>query len=121
MARYKPSTPYNVPLILLSPFFSRVKGTDKKTFPSPDLENPGETLFYGSFRTFGGTEMTENELYTVVDTAIIETWYRPDIKSDCAVYVPGNGKTYQIVGTPENIEMRNQFLKFKVECIDGGA
>ena len=121
MRQYKPNTPYNVPIILLSPTYTRVKGTDQKTYPSPNLEEPGDTLFYGSFKTFGGTEMTENELYTVIDTATIETWYRPDIKAGCAVYVIETGKTYEIVGTPENIDMRNQFLKFRCQCIDGGA
>ena len=121
MRQYKPNTPYNVPLILLTPTYSRVKGTDQKTYPEPNLEAPEDTLFYGSFKTFGGTEMTENDLYTVINTATIETWYRPDIKAGCAVYVIETGKTYEIVGTPENIDMRNQFLKFKVRRVKGGA
>ena len=65
--------------------------------------------------------MTENDLYSVVDTATIETWFRPDITSECAVYVPANGKAYQVEGSPENIQMRNQFLRIKVRCIGGGA
>ena len=121
MARYKPSVPYNVPIILLTPFYQMVKGTEKKSFPSPNLEHPGDSLFFGSFRTFGGTEMTQNDLYLVIDTAIIETWFRPDITSDCRVYLTKTGKTYEIVGEPENIQMRNQYLRFKVKRIDGGA
>lgn len=121
MARYKPTTPYNVPMIILPPQYLKVKGTEKKTYPSPNLQEPGDALFYGSFRTFGGTDMTENNLYSVVDTATIETWYRPDITSECAIYVIDSGKTYQIEGSPENIQMRNQFLRIKVRCISGGA
>lgn len=65
--------------------------------------------------------MTENDLYSVVDTATIETWFRPDITSECEIYVMANGKTYQVEGSPENIQMRNQFLRIKVRCIGGGA
>lgn len=121
MARFKPHTPYNVPMILLAPQYTMVKGQQKKNYPAPDVDNPGNSLFYGSFRTFGGTETTENDLYSVIDTAKVETWFRPDIKSDCAVYLPETGETYQVKGTPENIERRNQFLQFKVQRLGGGA
>ena len=121
MARYRPTAPFNVPIILLAPFYEKVKGTEKKTFPLPDLEHPGDSLFFGSFRTFGGTEMTQNDLYLVVDTAIVETWYRPDITSDCRIYLTDTGERYEVVGRPENIQMRNQYLRFKVKKVDGGA
>lgn len=108
-------------MLLLTPQYSMVKGVETKTFPSPDPQDPNVAMFYGSFRTFGGTEMMENDLYSVVDTATIETWYREDIRSECAIYIIPIGKTYQIEGTPENIELRNQFLRIKVQRIGGGA
>ena len=65
--------------------------------------------------------MNVNGLYSVENTAVIETWYRPDIKSDCRIGVPQTGEIYEILGQPENIEMRNQYLKIKVRQIKGGA
>lgn len=110
-------TPFTVPMKLLIPTVETVKGVEQKTFP--DLEDA--PLIYGSFRTFGGTESTSNDLYMVFDTATIETWYRPDIQANCRIAICESGAIYEVIGTPENIEMRNQFLKFKVERVGGGA
>lgn len=117
MAQFKPSTPFNVPLMLLVPTYSKVAGVEKKTFPS--LENG--TLFYGSFKTYGGTERDVNGIYSIVDTANIECWYRPDIKSDCRIGVPSTGAVYEVLNEPENVNMRNQYLKFKIRRVKGGA
>ena len=117
MARFKLSAPLNVPMILLIPQYSKSKGVEKKTFPA--LKDG--ILFYGSFRTFGGTETDVNGIYSVENTATIDTWYRPDIKSDCRIAIAETGAIYEIRGEPENIEMRNQFLRFKVIAISGGA
>ncbi len=100
--------------MLMVPTYSVVKGTDKKTFADKDPINC-------SFKSFGGTEQTTNDLYTVVDTAYVETWYRPDITSDCRIRVMATGKVYEILGEVENIDMRNQFAKFKVRAVKGGA
>lgn len=117
MARYKPMVPFNVPMRLLVPLVVNVQGVNKKVYPDVDEG----TLFFGSFRTFGGTELTSNEIYTVVDTARIDTWYRSDIKADCRIYLPETGDIYEIVATPENIEMRNQYLQIKVRKVGGIA
>lgn len=114
MTAYKPSTPFNVPMFLYVPTATTVKGSTKKVYP-----NDGKLIFC-SFRTFGGTERITNDLLIVEDTAVIETWYRPDIKSDCLLENV-NGQKYEILGTPENINMRNQYLKFKIKAIRGGV
>ncbi len=115
MRRYKPSAPFDVAFKLLKPTSTVVKGVTKKVFPSP--EN-GE-LFFGSFRTYGGSENTSNDVYTVFDTGVIDTWYRPDITSDCKVYICETGEEYEIINRPENIEMRHQYLQFKVQKVGG--
>lgn len=117
MARYKPPERFNVPLVLLAPTYTKVLGVEKKTFPS--LQQG--VLFYGSFRSFGGTEREMNGVYSVEDTAIVECWYRPDIKADCRIGVLSSGAIYEILGEPENINMENQYLKFRVQRYKGGA
>lgn len=118
MARnYKANTPFTVAMKLLIPSTSKVKGVVTKTFPSPD----DAPLIMGSFRTFGGSEYTNNDLYVVYSTAIVDTWYRPDIKSNCRIYLCDTGETYEIVNEPENIDMRHQYLQFKVQKIGGEA
>lgn len=115
---YKPSLPFSVPAHILTPTTTTVKGVVKKTYNNPTENN----LFYCSFRTFGGTESSSNGVYSVVDTANIETWFRPDIKANCRIVLAeDSSKVYEVIGEPENIELRNQFIKFKVQRVTGGA
>lgn len=114
---YKPQTPFNAALSLLVPTYSETVGVRSKTYPKA----ADGILIYGSFRTFGGTERDINGVYSVEKTAVIETWYRPDIKADCRIAVRQTGEIYEILGEPENIELRNQYMKFKVRLIKGGA
>lgn len=115
MADFKPAFPFDAPIELLIPSYTTKKGVQVKSFPDNGIR------LNCSFKTYGGTETTTNNLYTVIDTAIIETWYRPDIKSDCRIKLLSSGQVYEIIGKPENINMRNQFIKFKVQAVEGGA
>lgn len=115
MKEFTPSLPYTVPIELFIPSYSSSKGVPIKTFPAT-----GERLNC-SMKTYGGTETTENGVYSVIDTAQIETWYRPDIKADCRIKVLATGDVYEIIGKPENINMRNQFMRFKIRAVEGGA
>ena len=117
MANYKPPQIYNVPMKLLIPTNGSVKGVTKKTYP------PAEDgiLFYGSFRTFNGTENTVNGVYTLIDTAVIDSRWRPDITADCRIYLCQTGQIYEIISDPENINMRNQFVQFRVRKVGGVA
>lgn len=115
MTAFKPSLPYSTPIELLIPTYATVKGVPTKTFPEKGIR------LNCSFKTYGGTENIQNDLYSVIDTANVETWYRPDIKADCRIKVIETDQTYEIIGRPENIEMRNQFMKFKVRAVEGGA
>lgn len=113
MAEYKPSL-FNVPMFLFIPQYVTAKGSTKKVYPET-----GE-LIYCSFKTYGGTETAINGVYAVEDTASIETWFRPDITSEC-ILCTAEGAKYEIINTPENINMRNQWLKCKVRRVKGGA
>lgn len=117
MAKFRAAAPFNVPMKLLKPIYTKVKGVPQKTFETP--EN-GELIF-GSFRTFGGTEVVENDLVLVQATGYVDTWYRPDITSDCRLYIIPSGQTYEVLGEPENISLRNQYIKMRVQMLKGGA
>lgn len=114
MAEYRPKGPFNVPMFLFIPTPTTSKGSTKKIYP-----DTGE-LIYCTFKTFGGTERTNNDVLVIEDTAVIETWFRPDIKADCKLK-DTDGIEYEILGTPENINKRNQYLKFKIKTVRGGA
>ena len=117
MIAFKPSTPYSVPLILLQPIHDNAYGVRAKV---PDIKNG--TLIFGSFKSYGGTERTVDGIYSIEDTADVETWFRPDITSDCFIALANNPTAiYRIINEPENINMRNQYLKFKVQRFKGGV
>lgn len=113
MADFTPTLPYNVPFFVHTPSTKKVKGVGKKFYEKND------TVFYCSFRTFGGTEKTINDVIVIEDTATLETFYDPLIKADCRIEI--DGKMYDILGTPENVKMRDQFLVMKVRAAKGGA
>lgn len=109
---YKPSEPFTTVLELLNPTYVTVKGVTKKSYVTVDNINC-------SFKTYGGTESVSNDVLTVVDTASIETWYRPDITS--ASQFKLGSKVYEVIGEPEDISQRHQYLKFKLKSVRGGA
>lgn len=110
---FRPSTPYTVPFFIWIPTSKTVKGVLQKSFVKD------ETKFFCSFKTFGGTEKVVNDLIVREDTATLETWYEPKIKANCEIEV--DGKRYEILGSPENIDMRNQFMILKIRAVKGGA
>lgn len=116
---YTPPPKFNVPLFLLIPTYTKTNGVVRKTYQSPS----NELMFFGSFRTFGGTDVVENGVFSVKSTATIDTWFRPDITRDCRIArLNTDGTTFsifEIIGEPENINMANQFLKIRVESIAG--
>lgn len=111
---YRPSEPFTTTLELYNPTFSIVKGVVTKVYP----ETP-TAVINCSFKTYGGTESNVNDVYTVIDTANVETWYRPDITSASRFKL--GSKVYEVIGEPEDISQRHQFLKFKVRAVRGGA
>lgn len=109
------------PLRLQQPVNAVSYGVNSKTWKNIS------GVIMANFKTYGGTERSDNGILSVEDTAQVVCRYRPDIKSNCAVVLldgtedTADAKRYEILGEPENIEMRNAFLKFKVRRIKGGA
>lgn len=117
-----------IPLILLIPTYKNVSGVNKPIYPSieealnvKDKKGNSINLFFGSFKTYGGTERDINGVYSIEDTANIETMYRPDIKANCRIARANDDAIFDIINEPEDINQRHQFLKFKVKRIKGGA
>lgn len=107
---YRPKKEFNCRCMILNPTTKKENGKVVKIYSdSGDFIN-------ASFSTFGGTESVVNGIYTVIDTANIETWFRPDITSDTRIKMT-DGRVYSVEGCPENIDMKNQFLKFKVKSL----
>lgn len=127
MSNYRLTIENPIPIILLIPTNKNISGVLKKNYPTvdealsvKDIKGNSVNLFFGSFKTYGGTEKSVNGVYSIEDTANIETWYRPDIKANCRIALE-TGEIYDILGEPEDINKRHQFLKFKARRVKGGA
>lgn len=114
---YKPTKPFTTPLQLYVVTGTEdVLGVEKKIYAKQGI------LFFGSFATYGGTEREINGIYSVEDTATVETWYRPEFAASGRVALANApDKVYEIVGEPEDIEQRHQFCKMKLTRVQGGA
>lgn len=119
MANYRPveANQMTTPLKLQIPTYKTISGVTKVD-KYVDAKNP---IFYGSFKTYGGTEQDINGVYAIKDTANIVCFFRPDITSNCRIINLKNNKAYRVIAEPENTDERNQFLKIKVERIKGGV
>lgn len=100
------------PMMLQIPTSETVLGVPQITYTDGDL-------IMCNFKTFGGTESDSNGILSVIDTAQITCWYRPDIKSDCRLKRMSDNAVFEILGEPENLEQRNQVLYFKIRRIKG--
>lgn len=109
---YCPREPFTTTAELFNPTYENVQGVNKKKYKSSGI-------LQCLFKTYGGTEVNINNVYGVIDTATIETWFRPDITSASLLKI-GN-KSYEVVGEPEDINQRHKYIKMKVRGKKGGA
>lgn len=110
---YKITNTFNVPIAFLKSETKKVNGVNKKTFTESEP-------FFCSFKTYGGTEKVIDDIYIVENTAVIETYFNPEIKNDCRLKLLTDGSEWEILSL-ENIEMRNMYLRIKVRNLNGKA
>ena len=111
---YKPTQPFNVPAQILKATFIKVNGVSTKTF----VEG---SQFFCCAKSYGGTERVVNDKYVIEDTLDVETWFRSDIQSADHIRLLDDDSEWEILNTPEDIDRRHLYLKFKIRRIKGGA
>ena len=111
---YKILAPFNVAATVLKPETKKVNGVNTKVFTEA-------AKIFCSFRAFGGTEKIIDDLIVVEDTAIIETYYNKLITNDCKIKLLDNGSEWDIISSPEDIDKKHLYLKFKVRRTKGNA
>lgn len=111
---FKPSSANQMTtaMCLQTPKTVNVLGVAKQSYVDGDI-------IMCNFKTYGGTESLSNDILSVIDTAQITCWYRPDIKSNCRLKRLADGAVFEIIGEPENLELRNQILYFKIQRVKG--
>lgn len=115
MSEFKPDAAFTTAMYVYPVTTETTKGSTKKVLSDP-------FMIYVDCASFGGTEVTKNDLLMVEDTWQITTWYHPDITADCIVAFADNTDVqYEILGTPEDIRRRHQYMKFKIRRRGGIA
>lgn len=104
---YKVTSLFNTPAQILKGEYRKVNGVKTKVFTD------GDNIFV-SAKSYGGSEREVNDRLVIEDTMQIETWYRPDITSIDGLRLLDDGSEWEIINNPENIERRNQWIRFKV-------
>lgn len=102
------------PCMLQVPTTSNVLGVVKKSYEDSEQ-------FVCNWKSYGGTEVVNNGVLTIEDTATLVCWYNPLIQASCRIKRLTDGAVYEVIGEPENIEQRNMILQFKVQRVKGGA
>jgi len=108
---YNKEANYRTQVTLLKGSYIKTYGTNEKV-----LEET-KTLLAVSCKSYGGTEKVVNGQVVIEDTFVIETNYRNDITSSDGIKM--NGEVYEIINRPENINMENRTLTFKVRRFSG--
>jgi len=106
------------PCKILIPTYVKKAGKEVKEYPSID---DSDKIFFCSFKTFGGTETVKDGIYSIEDTANIFCYYDENIKSNCRIVRLTDNAIFDVIAEPENIDMRFQFMKFKVKRIKGSV
>lgn len=110
--QYMPQVPFNVPCEWLQRSIKKVNGANQPTFTK-------KTLFYCSAKSYGGTEKTINGVYVIEDTWQIDTWFNPDFNKGDRIRFLDDNSEFEILASPENINRRGQYMRFKVTRIGG--
>lgn len=109
---YQPQVPFSVPAMHLKRKTKKVNGVNQETFVET-------SMFYCSAKSYGGTEKTINGVYVIEDTWTIDTWYNPDFGKGDRIRFLDDMSEYEILASPENINRRGQYMRFKVTRIGG--
>lgn len=110
--QYQPQVPFSVPALHLKRSTEKVNGVNQETFTEG-------AKFFCSAKSYGGTEKVVNDVYVVEDTWTVDTWYNPEFAKGDRIRFLDDNREYEILASPENINRRGQYMRFKVVAIGG--
>ncbi len=110
--QYQPQVPFNAPCKLLKRTTEKVNGVNQEKFTEG-------VQFYCSAKSYGGTEKVVNGVFVIEDTWQIDAWYNPDFGKGDRIRFLDDNTEFEILASPENINRRGQYMRFKVSRIGG--
>lgn len=110
--QYQPKVPFNVPAMHLKRSVKKINGVNQESFTET-------SMFYCSAKSYGGTEKIVNGVVVIEDTWTVDAWYNPAFgKGDKIRFLDDNSEC-EILASPENIDRKGQYMRFKVRAIGG--
>lgn len=73
----------------------------------------------GKFKQKGTAETNSNGLTVINEKTTFITWYKADVTAADILTI--GGVDFEIIGNPENVEMRSRYMVLTLERISGGA
>lgn len=73
----------------------------------------------GKFKQKGSSDIDANGLFVVNTSTTFITWWKSNFEAKDVLTI--GGIDYEIVGEPENVEMRNRYAILTLSKISGGA
>ena len=110
---YQPNLPFDVPALHLKRQIKKINGVNQESFVEAD------DMFFCSAKSYGGTEKQVNGVTVIEDTWVIDTFYNPEFKKGDQIRFLDDNTDFEILASPENINRRGQYMRFKVSRIGG--
>lgn len=73
----------------------------------------------GKFKQKSTSEGIVNGVRAVTESTTYTTWWKDDFKAGDILSI--NGIDYQVIGNPENVEMRSRYAVLTLSRVKGGA
>ena len=110
---YEANLPFDIPALHLKRSLEKINGVNEPVFTAAAKH------FYCSAKSYGGTEKVVNGVVVIEDTWIVDAFYNPAFgKGDRIRFLDDNSE-FEILASPENINRRGKFMRFKVRSIGG--
>lgn len=111
--QYQPQTPFNVPFKILSLTKQFVNGVNKQTYVE------GDTVYFCSAKAWVGSAKTIDNVSGEEDTLTVDSWFIPELKKNDRIKLLDDNSVWELPVSPENINRRNQYMRFKVVRYNG--
>lgn len=111
--QYQPQTPFNVPFKILSSTMTKINGVNTNTYVE------GTEVYFCNAKAWLGANKNINNLSAEEDTLTIDTYFIPILKKNDRIKLLDDDSVWELKLSPENIDRRNQYSRFKVVRVHG--
>ncbi len=111
--QYQPQVPFNVPFKVLSSEMNKVNGVNTLTY------SEGIEVYFCNAKAWVGVNKNINDLSVEEDSLTVDCYYIPTLKKNDRIKLLDDNSEWEVVLTPENINRRNQYSRFKAVRVHG--